>query len=282
MFVGSDPNLRASGDLWRYDGSKLAFRGPGCDFSRPFVAVLGGTETYAQRVARPYPALLAQGIGMQVANLGVMHAGVSLFGKERWILDIASQAEVTVIQVMGAQNMSNRLYCVHPRRNDRFLTYSSALRLIYPQVDFAEINFTGHLVSQLEKVSPERFSILVEELRWAWVQRMRRVVRVIKNDVHLLWLSERGADDPSDGPERCEPMFVNRAMLDELSPLISGITEVVFPGHRAPRPDVPFACHEADAPLHQVAADALARDLCPLLASKEKGPDRRVEAFLDS
>ena len=221
--------MRAEKDIWHFDGSKLAFRGPRCDFSRPFVAVLGGSETFGRHVARPFSSRLAKRLGMQVANLGVMHAGVSLNSKERWLLDIASRAEVTVIQILGAQNMSNRLYCVHPRRNDRFLTCSSALRLIYPEFDFAEINFTGHLLSRLEAESRENFSTVAEELRWAWVQRMRRIVRFIKGDVHLLWLSERTPDAPSDGAEGCDPMFVTREMLDEIVPLVSGVTEVIRP-----------------------------------------------------
>lgn len=278
IYAGSDTGMSSKQDLWHYDESKLAFRGPKCDFTRPFVAVLGGSETFGRQVARPYPALLADGIGLPVANLGVRHAGVSLFSKERWILDIASEAEVTVIQILGAQNMSNRLYCVHPRRNDRFLTCSSALRLIYPDVDFAEINFTGHLLSHLHASSNERFSIVLEELRWAWVQRMRRIVGFIRGDVHLLWLSERSPDDVSDRPDCRDPMFVNRAMLDELSPLVSGMTEVVRPRPLSARAVVPFACHESDAPLHQAVADKLALDLKDSLAGIAKGPDRGVGA----
>lgn len=279
MHVGSDQGMRSRKDLWQYEGSKLAFRGPVCNFSRPYVAVLGGSETFGRHVARPYPALLAERIGMQVANLGVMHAGVSLYSNERGILDTASQADVTVLQVLGAQNMSNRLYCVHPRRNDRFLTYSAALRLIYPEVDFAEINFTGHLVSRLRQASEERFSIVVEELRWAWVERMRRVIRFIRNDVHLLWLSERGIDDGSADADSLDPMFVTRSMLDELSPLVSGITEVVQPRPIRARVGVPFACDEADAPLHRMVAEALARDLSLSQRPKRKGPDLLVEAL---
>ena len=37
-------------------------------------------------------------------------------------------ARLTVLQVTGAQNMSNRFYSVHPRRNDRFLKASPLLR----------------------------------------------------------------------------------------------------------------------------------------------------------
>jgi hypothetical protein len=34
---------------------------------------------------------------------------------------MASVADVAVQQLMGADNISNRFYTAHPRRNDRFL-----------------------------------------------------------------------------------------------------------------------------------------------------------------
>lgn len=269
MYAKPEALWRSEDDLWGVEGSKLAMRGPARDLGHPFVAVLGGSETFGKGVARPYPSLLEEMIGMPVVNLGVMHAGASLFTKERWLLDVAGNARLTVIQILGAQNMSNRLYCVHPRRNDRFLTTSSALRLIYPEVDFSEVNFTGHLLRRLEETSSERFSIVVEELRWAWVQRMRRVVTSIRGDVELLWLSDRKPEDTADTLASCEPMFVTRTMLEELAPHVSGVTEVIT-GDSA---------RQTQAALHERAANALAERIGPRLG-KEKGPDPEVEARL--
>lgn len=269
MYARLDALWRGEDDLWGVEGSKLALRGPARDLGQPFVAVLGGSETFGKGVARPYPALLEDRIGMPVVNLGVMHAGASLFTKERWLLDVAADARLTVIQILGAQNMTNRLYCVHPRRNDRFLTTSSALRLIYPEVDFTEVHFTGHLLRRLEETSTERFSIVVEELRWAWVQRMRRVITSIPGDVELLWLSDRKPEDAADTLASCEPMFVTRAMLEELAPHIMGVTEIVTGG----------AADQAELGLHERAADALAESIGPRLQQKTD-PDPEVEARL--
>ena len=49
------------------------------------------------------------------------HRRYSVFVNEPTVIDICSKALVTVVQLMGAQNTSNRFYAVHPRRNDRFL-----------------------------------------------------------------------------------------------------------------------------------------------------------------
>jgi hypothetical protein len=57
---------------------------------------------------------------VEAANLGLVNAGIDVFINEPMIQDFCAGAVVTVIQVLGAANMSNRFYAVHPRRNDRF------------------------------------------------------------------------------------------------------------------------------------------------------------------
>jgi hypothetical protein len=215
--------------LTRSHGTRLRFRGPLPDFDAPFIAMLGGTETFGKFVRQPFPSLVAEWTGLPVANLGIAQAGLSIFSEEVGILDIASRARVAVLQVLGAQNMSNRLYSVHSRRNDRFLGVSPALRDIFPKVDFAEINFTGHLLETLSRQSPASFDVLVEELRWAWVQRMRRIVGMIGCQVLLLWISDRRPEETWGSLREGEPFFVDRAMLRELAPDVAGIVEVILP-----------------------------------------------------
>ena len=127
-------------DLCRYEGTKLSFRGPPKSFDVPYIAALGGSETFGPFVQAPYPTLLEEWLDQPVVNLGVRQAGVSLFAAEESLLDCASQADVAVLQVMGAGNMSNRLYSVHSRRNDRYLAVSPALKELFPEVDFTEFS----------------------------------------------------------------------------------------------------------------------------------------------
>ena len=249
-----------------FEGTRLVFRGPAPDFGDPFVAVLGGSETYGKFAPQAFPCLLQEWLDTPVMNLGVQHAGLSLFSEERWLLDTASKAKVAVLQVLGAQNMSNRLYSVHSRRNDRFLGVSPALRDMYPAVDFTEVNFTGHLLKLLSSQSPGAFDVLVEELKWAWVQRMRRLVRTIGCDVVLLWISDRAPEDTRNSIQETEPLFVDRNMLDELSDDVAGVVEVV--GLSNSLEGKVFAEGEAHAarplptPLdHARVAEALARKL---------------------
>ena len=236
-------------DLCRYEGTRLSFRGPARSFDAPYIAVLGGTETFGPFVQAPFPTLLQDWLDQPVVNLGVRQAGVSLFASEQWLLDCAAGAEVSVIQVMGAGNMSNRLYSVHSRRNDRFLSVSPALKELFPSVDFTEFSFMRHMLQSLSGQSQDGFRILVEELRFAWVQRMRRVLSLIDGPVVLLWMSDRDSSAPSDRPQGPEPLFVNKHMLDDLADHVSAVVEVTGMTEGDRLEGKQFAAHEREAAL---------------------------------
>ena len=216
-------------DVCRFPGTRLEFRGPAPDFDKPFVATLGGGDVFGRYVERPFPALLSEWLQLPVLNLGVVQAGLSLFTEERWLLDMATRSELTILQVLGAQNMSNRLYSVHSRRNDRFLGVSPALKDMFPDVDFTEINFVGHLMETLSTHSPAAFDVLVEELKWAWVQRMERILSFLEGDVLLLWVCDRRPEDVSREREGRDALFVDRDMLNSLTDRITGLVEVIEP-----------------------------------------------------
>lgn len=212
----------------RYGKSRLLFRGPRRDLATSYVAVLGGTETYGKFVAEPYPALVESSLGMKVVNLGCMNAGPDVFVRDPALIDIASAARVTVVQISGAQNMSNRFYSVHPRRNDRFLKASSLLTRIYRDVDFTEFNFTRHMLQSLRVLSPERFELVAEELRAAWVARMRQLLGLIQGKTVLLWMADHAPGNPGD-PCTLEqdPIFIDTEMLEAVKQYATGYVEVV-------------------------------------------------------
>lgn len=216
---------------WRHGASRLAFRGPGQRLDEPYVAIVGGSETFGKFVEYPFVDLLRAEIGMPVVNLGVMHAGLSLIIDDPTIIDIASKAQMTVVQVLGATNMSNRFYSVHPRRNDRFVSASKRMQVLFPDVDFTDFNFTGHLLAALEKAGHPAFDDLVYELKSAWVQRMQSILGSIHGERLLLWMSERRPEEPSCADYVIDPLFVDRDMLEALSPSIGGIVEVVANKH---------------------------------------------------
>ena len=256
---------------------RIAFRGPLQSFDAPFVAVLGGTEAFGKYVACPFSDLVADLTGRTVVNLGVAQAGLSLFSEEQVLLDLASKADVTVLQILGAQNMSNRLYSVHSRRNDRFLSVSPALRELYPTVEFTDIHFTGHLLSTLRRTSEAAFAVVVEELKWAWTQRMRRVLSLIDSEVILLWLPDRKLSKTSDSLDEEEPRFVDWSMIEELEGSFAHLVEVAMPPDRSLDGKLYPAQEEEAARLlpgpavHRCIADAIA----PLITELGNNPGRK-------
>lgn len=210
-----------------YGSSRLLFRGPHRSTTGPYVACLGGTETYGKFVPRPFPDLTEGILGLPVVNLGCVNGGPDLYLAEDGVLALAARAQVAVVQISGAQNLSNRFYSVHPRRNDRFLGATALLRNLYREVDFTEFNFTRHLLSHLQRLSPSRFQTVVEELRASWLARMRQLVARLDCPVVLLWLAD--GPPPAEGARpdlRREPPLIDQGLIAALRPHVSEVVEV--------------------------------------------------------
>jgi len=212
----------------RYGKSKLLFRGPRKSLDKPYCAVIGGSETYGKFLEVPYPAMLEHLIQMPVVNLGCLNAGNDVYAQDAALTDICSGAEVTIIQVMGAENLSNRFYSVHPRRNDRFVKASGLLRTVFREVDYTEFHFNRHLLGSLNEISLEKFAMVRDELKEAWVACMHSLMSRIEGRVILLWLSAHSPDDTAKTDAlNSDPTFVDRDMINRFSDRVSDFVEVV-------------------------------------------------------
>jgi Domain of unknown function (DUF6473) len=218
----------------RYGASKLVFRGPQRALVSPYIAAVGATETYGKFVSQPYPALIEAATGITTVNLGCVNAGPDAFLNEPEVAEIAGRARVTVLQVPGAQNLSNRFYAVHPRRNDRFLRAEPALRALYPEVDFTEFHFTRHMLHALHATGPRRFAEVADEVRAVWVERMVALVGRLGRVVLLRLTDPEGAAGDRPGTLRRDPIPVDAAMLAALRGHVADQVEVrVSPSARA-------------------------------------------------
>ncbi|RPE63243.1 hypothetical protein EDD53_2840 [Pacificibacter maritimus] len=212
----------------RYGQSKLLFRGPEQDLNGDYIAFVGGTETYGKFIETPFSDLVGQGLQTTSVNLGCVNAGADVFLSDDTVMGICANAKATVIQLSGTQNMSNRFYSVHPRRNDRFLRASTLLKAIYRDVDFTDFNFTRHLVSTLEGHCPQKFAMVRQELKDAWVARMQMMVKNVPEKVVLLWMSDHSPDDAAACAKIVgDPLFVDREMIEKIRPFVQDIVEVV-------------------------------------------------------
>ena len=54
----------------RYGRSRVLFRGPKRPLDGPYVAFLGGTETYGRFIETPFPALVEPALGQACINFG--------------------------------------------------------------------------------------------------------------------------------------------------------------------------------------------------------------------
>ncbi|MEM8849395.1 MAG: DUF6473 family protein [Pseudomonadota bacterium] len=195
----------------RYGRSRIVFRGPRVSIDGPYTVVLGGSEVYGKFIEDPFCDQLADRTGRQVVNLGVMNASTDLFLRDEALMEVVCGAESVVIQAMGAGNISNRYYSVHPRRNDRFLRHSRQMEKLFPEVDFSDFAFTRHMLHALKSRAPVAFRTLETELRAAWVTRMRLLLSRLSGHKTLLWIENRVEGDL--GPE---PLFVTVDMMQGL------------------------------------------------------------------
>lgn len=211
----------------RYGNSRVLFRGPRRQLDGAYIAFLGGTETYGRFIEVPFPALMESQLNLACANFGVVNAGVDLYLNDSAVMDLVSAADAKVVQVMGAQNMSNRFYSVHPRRNDRFLRASDRLMELYPEIDFTEFHFVRHMLGRLAEVSGDRYGKVLNELGTAWIARMKHLLTQLRGNIVLLWFADQPIPVEMPATLEGDPLFVNRAMIETLRPRVTQLVEVV-------------------------------------------------------
>ena len=211
----------------RYAGSKLLFRGPARPLSGDYLAFLGGTETYGKFIRDPFPAMIERRTGLACVNLGWPNAGLDVLLHDPAMARARRTARAVVLQVPGAQNLSNRFYSVHTRRNDRFVKAERPLSRLFPEVDFTEFHFTRHMLRRLQHISPERFDVVREELRTAWVERMGTLIARPGPPVVVLWFAARRPGQDCDGADLAkDPAFVTRRMLETVRGSAAAVVEV--------------------------------------------------------
>lgn len=253
----------------RYGTSKLLFRGPRRRLEGDYCAILGGSETYGKYVHEPFPTLLEQSMGTTVVNLGYMNAGADVFMNEPVVIEACNKSRVTVIQLLGAHNMSNRFYAVHPRRNDRFLRASALLKTIFREVDFTEFHFTRHMLLSLKRRAPEKYALVETELKAAWVARLRLLLQKIAGPTVLLWVeSHLPAHDRDELGE--DPLLVEKDMVETVRCFATELVHVIPSAAARKAGTLGMSFADLDAPIAAMMPgpmvhEEIARALGPVL-----------------
>lgn len=210
-------------EFCKYGTSRLSVRGPERKLNQPYLAFLGSTEVYGRFIDTPFPEDVETQLGMPCVNIAAVNGGLDSYFFDPTLRDMAASADVTVLQVMGAQNLSNDFYKVHPRRNDRFLAAHPRLLALYPEIDFTEFHFNRHLLTQLEEFASERFAVLQEHLQQTWVARMEELIAGFEGEVVLLWLRY---NLNLEGGFTQEPVLVTADMIEQLTPDVTDVIEL--------------------------------------------------------
>lgn len=211
---------------YEFGAAPLLLRGPQREPQGDYIVMIGGSETYGKYVQYPFPDLVEGVTGVRVLNFGAMNAGIGAFYGDEAVLRAGRGAKATVVQILGAQNMSNSLYSVHPRRNDRLLSAKPALKDLYGGLDLTEVHFTRHLMNKLRRLSEGAFTEVREILRDEWMERMTRLLGAIDGQVVLLWISARRPQEPEDLSDPTDPLFVDRRMLAALKEKFHTLVEI--------------------------------------------------------
>ncbi len=260
----------------RYGKSRLLVRGPKTRLAPPYTAFFGGTETYGRFVEQPFPIRIGESTGLRVVNISCINAGLDAFAEDSTLLATIAGAETTVIQALGAANLSNDFYTVHPRRNDRFISATDALRELYPEVDFTEFSFTRHLLLSLEARCPRRFSTIVAALKDRWRIQMYRLISEAGAGAVLLWIAN--APPPAVATaiaSGMDPLFVDRDMVAELGARAGDVIEVV-PSAAARATGMEgmiftdFEAHVASETINAATHAEIVRAVAPVLTAKRR------------
>lgn len=199
-------------------GGRL-FRGPAIDPTQPYVACIGAAQTYGRFCHHPFPQQLAEGLGLQVLNLGVGGTGPRFFAAEEY-LTLLNRAEAVVVQVLSGRSSSNSLF------NNRDTSGLMGVRL----TDYKEMRFEHFLEDLVESGPVELVREIVQETRDFYISEFISLLKKIQPPKILLWLSDRSPDyaDTYDSPWsilNSYPQIVNRRVIDAIVPFCDSYVE---------------------------------------------------------
>ena len=134
-------------------------------------------------IGRDRPACLTPRLARRVLNRMLVPPaqveGVDFHLADPQLSQSAALAGAFLLVLPPLGNLSNTMYSVHPRRNDRFVAARAPLKALYPEVDFAAFAFTGHALTTLAATCPERFAQVRQVLAATWVSRMRQMLDLL-------------------------------------------------------------------------------------------------------
>ncbi len=200
----------------------LTLRGPGPKEYHPgeYICCLGAAQTYGRFVRKPFPALLRERIGLDVANLGLPGSGPQAFLDRPKLLGFVNQSRLAVVQVLSARSASNRYFASRGFSNGQRRSDGETISAMQA---FDEI---------FEACSSDEIEAIVEETQRDWMDGFRALLDEIAVPTLLLFFGDRPAERTLDFSTRGRlfgsyPQLVTSAMVDTLARESDRFVEVV-------------------------------------------------------
>jgi Domain of unknown function (DUF6473) len=223
-------------------GTGIEFRGPLPGSFEPgsYFAAVGAAQTFGCYCEHPYPAILAESIGLPPLNLGWAGPGPEWFLRNEALLGYMNRARFVVLQVMSGRSVSNShydsgglAYVTRLRDGKRMSTDEFFEALLRGPEALRRLPLPPRLKRKLGNLAARpAAAALVRELRANWVRSSLELLRRIEVPVVLLWFSRR----PPAYSERYAtkgkllgefPHLITPEMLDPLRPRVAAYVECV-------------------------------------------------------
>lgn len=188
---------------YELDGTGLWFRGPAPERLAPgqYFTAIGAAQTFGCFCPQPYPALLAERLGLDVLNLGYSGAGPAFFLRHPELLRHINRSAFCIVQVMSGRSTGNALL-----ENPEGLAYGRSTS--DGSVATAESVFDELLAREIARIPvgsarlktallrrsrlplPSVRSVVAESRR-NWVREYRALIEAITVPKVLFWFSTR-------------------------------------------------------------------------------------------
>jgi hypothetical protein len=193
--------------MYELPGTRLSFRGPAPDTlaAGDYFTCIGAAQTFGCFCERPFPALLAEQLGLPALNLGYGGAGPEFFDRHESLDRYINGGKFLVLQVMSGRSQSNALFDCRGleylvRRSDgaAVSAYDGYWDLLngVPAAR-GRVLWRRVLRRALPKLvlprllAAPRVRRVVDETRRGWVDAYRRLLSRVEVPVVWFWFSKR-------------------------------------------------------------------------------------------
>lgn len=198
-----------------YQFKGLSIRGPKIDTTKPYIVCIGAAQSFGPFCEKPFPALLADKLGIQVLNLGFGGATPDRF-LANYILESINNSRLAIIQVLSGRCGSNSRYTF--LRNHLGIRHDD-FEVVHPWVfwEYAEKNYRKILLNKL-----------VNEARRDYTYKMIALIQSVKVPGILFYISKCKPEElPVSMNQSPFPHLIKRWMIEEMAEFCDEYVECV-------------------------------------------------------